>query len=273
MNIWQVARQIQYLLKNQNWTGSSTKVFNSDSVVIVPSESDIDALDRRLILPLCLLAPGAGQSDPQYGERGDLIQQELSVILATENPNDPLGQAAMVGAVRESTTDSRGRGVLELEQELFNAIKTVGQVNGIIIAAKGQGAGAARKDPEDTAYGIREYTWEVYCTTTNYYFPARRLAARPRTGEIDLTWQVAPDRYDRYRARLVRKAGSTAPTSPTDGTELTLSSALATSFNDTGLAPGTYSYSVFMSYDDFSATPALDLRTSDPVSVTGVTAF
>lgn len=272
INIWQIARQIQSLIRAQTWTGTATKVFDTDSVVIVSSDSDINAIDARLIMPMALVAVGAGQSDPQHSEEPDLIERVLSVVLIARNENDKLGQGAIVGAVRFSATDSRSRGVLELEAELFNAVQKLVIVNGVVLGFVGQGESAVRRDFDEVAYAVQEYTFRVFCTADPFYVPARKLAASPKTGEIDLTWQLPPARYDFFRVRLVRKTGSTAPTSVSDGT-VVLSSATAVSFADTGLAVGTYSYSLFASYDDFAATPATDLQYSDRVSVTGIQAF
>lgn len=271
MNFWQVLRQIQYLLRQQNWTGTSTPVFHDDSVQIVAGESDIEALEARLILPSCLIIPGGGASDPVgEGEQPDLISRSVSIVLMARNENDDLGSGAIMGAAREGLTDSRGRGVEELEEEVFNAIKKLSAESGIVIALRMASEPETRKDQEDNSYAFQEYSGEVNCAANRYYFPGRRLAATPTSGEVSLTWTNPPTRFDTYRMRLVRKAGSSAPTSPSDGTELALSANMATSKVDSGLPAGTYSYSLFASYDDFNPTPGTDLSTSAAVSVTGV---
>ena len=271
MNIYQILRQTKYLIQSQVWSGSSTVVFHPDSIIIVAQDSEIDALDQRPIIPICLISPLDGQSDPQHGEEPDLIQRQIAIALISENYGDPLGQGALIGANRTGATDSRGRGVLELEPTLA-AIKKLVVVNGVLISLKEQGIPAAKKDPEDSSYAIQAFNFEAWCTSQATYQAPRKLATRPRTGQVDLTWQVPPDRFDRYRVVLRRAAGSTPPATITDGTGVTLSGNLATSVSDTGLAVGTYSYSLFATYDDFSATPATDLWASDPVTVT-VTAF
>ena len=96
MNFWQIIRQVVHLLKARVWTGSSSKVFHTDSVVVVAGDSDINALDARLIPPMALVVPGSGQSDPSHGEEPDLIEREFSVILITRNEGDKLGQAAIM---------------------------------------------------------------------------------------------------------------------------------------------------------------------------------
>ncbi len=269
MNYWQILRQLQYLLRLQAWTGSSTLVFNSDSILIVAGENDLEAIESRLILPACLIIPGDGTTDPEGGDQPDLISRQVSFVIVTRNENDERGTGAIIGAARESVTDSRGRGVLEIEREVFNAVEKLAAESGIIITVRMTGAPATRKDPEDNSYAFQDFTGEVFCSADPYFPPARRLAATIRTGEVSLTWTNPATRYDTYRPRLIRKAGSVAPTSTSDGTELVLVG-MATSKVDSLLASGTYSYSLFMSYDDFSATPATDRQTSEAVSVTGV---
>lgn len=278
MNIWQVVNQTVYRLQQQKWGATSTPVFHPMSVKPVASDSDADALDAGLILPIALVIPESGQSDPQHGEEPDYKVRQLTVAVIARNQNDYLGVGAFMGAVREGVSDSRGRGVLELEEEVFNALKKLVVVDGVTISFKGLGEGGTRKDSDDNSYAFQEYQFEVSCTSSLYYPPGRKFRAQPKTGEISLTWQNAPTRYDLYRARIVRKQGSSAPTSVTDGTELTLGSNLPTSFADSGLSADTYSYALFMSYDDFNenrgaANPTADKRTSPSVVVEGVTSF
>lgn len=278
MNLWQIVNQIVYLLQQQKWGSTSTPVFHPMSVVPVAADSDADALDARLIMPMALVIPESGESDPAHGEEPDHKARRITVALITRNENDLLGTGALMGAVRSGVASSRGRGVAEFEEELFNAIKKLVVVNGITISLKGLGESGTRKDPDDNSYAFQEYQFEAFCGSSLYYPSGRKFRAQEKTGEIGLTWQNAPTRYDLYRARIIRKAGSSAPTSVSDGTELTLGSNLPTSFADSGLAAGTYSYALFMSYDDFAesrgaANPGSDLRTSESVVVEGVQAF
>ncbi len=278
MNSWQVLNQIKYLLQQARWEGTSTVIFAPESVKVVGSDSDVDAIDARPVLPMALIVPESGTADPQHGEESGYMARNISIVLVTRNENDRLGMAGIMGANREGISDSRGRGVLEFEGELFRAIKQLVINSGVNIAFKGNGSSATRKDADDIAYAIQEYQFEAFCTTALEYFPGRKLAAQPRTGEVSLSWAVPPARYDRYRMVLRRAAGSTAPTSISSGTGVTLASAMATSVVDSGLAAGTYSYALFCTYDDMCEgvdgqfTPAQDLRASDSVTAT-VTAF
>jgi hypothetical protein len=160
---------------------------------------------------------------------------------------------------------------LEVEEEVFAAVKSLNDIDGVVIQSRGKGAASPVLD-ETLGYVIsRDYLWEVETTATRYYHPCRKFAATGGAGSIACTWALPPDRYDRYRVRLVYRLGAVAPTSVTDGTEVTLAGPLVTSHTIT-LAAGTYSLSLFASYDETNTVLAADQRTSDPVTKLSVVA-
>ncbi len=120
------------------------------------------------------------------------------------------------------------------------------------------------------AAGVQVLTIEVANGTTAARFhPCPRFKATGGVGSVALSWTLPPARFDRLKIVLVRKSGSSAPSSVTDGTVVTLSGDLATSKTDT-LAAGTYSYSIFAAYDETHATPTTAEQYSAAASVTGV---
>jgi len=156
---------------------------------------------------------------------------------------------------------------------MFTAVGRLTGESGVAIGFVGYGANQVRRGAGDNWIAIQEYQFRTYCGTAKFYHPPRYLSADEKTGQIDLSWANPPDRWDRYRVRLMRKTGSTAPTSLTDGTEVTLGANLPTSFSDTGLSADTYSYSLFASYSEFDATTQQDDATSAAATVEGVEAF
>lgn len=274
MNIWQIARQIQYRLRATVWPGSSTKVWNSDSVKIVEQGEEREALMQGAIPPLAIIAPVGGGADPVGGgEEFSIVERFIDITLLALNQADRIGEAAVVGATRQGATDSRGRGVLELEPVLFSQIGRLTAETGVAVVFGGFGASAVRNIGGDNWVAIQDYQFRAFGGTAKFYHPPVNLLGAAKTGQVDLTWKNPPDRWDRYRVRLVRKAGSTAPTSISDGTVVTLSGNLPVSHSDTGLTPGTYSYSLFASYSEFDASPQTDDAYSDPATVSGVSAF
>lgn len=264
MNLWQVLRQMRYLLRRRTWEGTGDVVFHSSSVRCSMKVTPV-AL-RNLIMPVCMMGPLDENSDPVADEEPDLLKSAVGMHLITAILQDPFGEASLMGGSRASgSTSSKGRGILEIEEEVFAAIKSLNDIDGVVIQSRGKSAAAAVLDDELGYVVTRDYLWEVETTTTRYYHPARKFAATGGVGAIVCTWALPPDRYDRYRVRLVYKAGAVAPTSVTDGTEVTLSAPLATSKTIT-VAAGTYSLSLFASYDETNETLSADQRTSDPVT-------
>jgi hypothetical protein len=273
MNTWQVCQQLQFLLRAKLWPGSATKVWDRDAVRIIEQGSELEALDwGALIPPLAVISPLGGQSDPIAGEEPDLIDRQLDVTLVTVNPSDRIGEAAIIGAGRFSATDSRNRGTLELEQPLFEAVKLLNTANGVLIQFTGYGMGIVRKDASDNFIAIQDYSFRLLTSAAKFYHPVRRLRAVSRTSEIDLDWVNPAQRFDSYRERLVRKAGATPPASPTDGTVINLAAfpSPVSTYADAGLAAGTYSYALFVTYSDFDQTTFEDLSFSAAATATGV---
>lgn len=277
MNLWQVGQQAKYLLQQKTWSDGSTVVFAPESVLCLSSDSDIDALDANLVLPMAIVVLGSGQSDPQANDEPGYWVRDLTVALAVRNYNDRTGQAAIMGAARTGVSDSRGRGLLEIEERVLGALELLNELEGVTVALKSQSATMTRKDPSDNVYAIKEYVFEVSCTSQLYYPAPRRMETTILGGgQIALAWEIPLARYDRYRLVLRRAAGSTPPGLVTSGTGVTLSSLLATSVVDSP-GVGTWSYSLFCTYDDFASTsneaaPATDLRSSDALSVSGLVA-
>lgn len=273
MNDWQAFRQLQYLLRTAcTWPNGTSKVFDRDSVKILEQGQEGIALDENLIPPIAIFAPTTGQIDPRgRGEQPDLIERYVDLTLVVVNQGDRVGEGAIVGAQRYGANDSRGRGVLEIFTPVLAAIQRLTSQNGVVIALNGYGASATKR-AGDYWVAIQDYQFVLYCTASKFYPPPAKLQAAPSTGQVLLTWRNPADRWDRYRVRLVRKSGSTPPTSVTDGTEITLPGALPTLYIDSGLAAGTYSYSLFASYSEFDVENQDD-ATSDPVTVSGVVSF
>jgi hypothetical protein len=270
MNVWQVCQTIQAKLIAATWPDSSTVVFDPASVRVIAQGEEINALQEGLIPPLCIISPLSGDSDPEHREEPALILRTIDIVLVAVNQGDRVGENTIMGGNRPSGTQSQGRGLLELEVELFDAIKQLGVADGILIQFAGYGEGQARRDPSDNWIGIQDYTFQVWTSVDLTYQGATYLNITGRTAEIDLSWQNPPVLGTTYRSVLVRKTGATAPTSISDGTVVSSSVGLAiSSYANSGLTPGTYSYSLFITYSDYASSPA-DNHVSVAVSGTAI---
>lgn len=264
MNQWQVLRQLRYLLLSRSWTGSSNKVFGTGSVVV--SAGLIRNVKKTMRMPLALIYPTEGQSDPDHGEEPDLLSQSFTVTIATVIPGDAVGEKPIIGGNVPDRTKSEGRGIVEVEEELFAAIAKLTTDTGVVISF--QGAGAARPTvDEDFGYIVqRDYLFKGWLTANRFYHPCINLVATGGSGQVSLSWTNPPDRYDRFKVVLRRASGGTVPATVTSGTGVTLSGNLAASVTDSGLSAGTYSYSLFAQYDETYDAIGETLQSADRTS-------
>ena len=131
MNTWQVCRQLQYLIRARKWTGSASSVFHTDSVKITPAPRE--SVVETAIMPACLIRPLGATSDPEAAEEPDLLDQEIAFTLAISHTGDSWGEYPLMGGQRTGQTDSDGRGLLEVEEELLAAIELLNTDDGVVI--------------------------------------------------------------------------------------------------------------------------------------------
>jgi len=173
VNTWQVARQIKYLLQERDWTGSATTVFAPGSVLITTMPT-ADALKSGIVMPGAFVRPLGNAVDPEGQELPDLIEQEISIALIASIVNDTFGEAMLIGGQRTGQTDSRGRGLLELEEEMFAAVELLNTDDGVVIQH------IASSAPQPTLVGsdmaiVREYGFRVDLTADRFYHPVSNL--------------------------------------------------------------------------------------------------
>jgi hypothetical protein len=274
MNTWQCLNQLRYLLRAAVWSGSSTKVFANESVIISASPAPNFLESARC--PLVILRPMEGQVDPEFDEEHELMDRKIAATLITAITGDAgLGENAIMGANKTGgQSASEGHGLLEMEECLFTAIRHLQENSGIIL--QHLAASAAAVQPVELTGGVRyinmaEYTFDLLTTTFRYYPPCTQFdAAGASAGTVNLSWAVPGARYDLLKVILRRASGATPPATPTAGTGVTLASVLATSVTDTPGA-GTWSYALFSAYDETNATPTTADRYSDAVTDTAAT--
>jgi hypothetical protein len=148
---------------------------------------------------------------------------------------------------------------------MLREIRSLGPKNGVVISSIYKG-GASADMLADGYSAQRGYRFDADIESIDLVYPGSEvLTASESGGTVTLTWENPGDRFDFVKMILVRKSGSSAPTSVTDGTEI-YDGALET-FADTPGA-GTWSYSIFAAYD-FDDDGTADSY-SDPRSQTGV---
>jgi hypothetical protein len=212
--------------------------------------------------------------DPEYSEEHELIQRTIHLTLIQSIAGDAgIGENAVMGANRVSgNTHSVGRGLLELEEEVNEAIKHLDPDNGIFIQNKTAGiASVSQVDAGGQSLYVQQMDWtfDLFTNTQRSYpEPICMVSGAAPPGYTYFTWLLPPSRYDLLNLVLRRNAGSSAPTSPTDGTGVTLTSALALSAQDGPGLSGQYTYALFAGYDESSLTPTTADRYSSAATIT-----
>jgi hypothetical protein len=265
VNLWQTLRQVQALLKAQTWDGS-TKVFHPSSVLIVP-----DLTDEQLVsLPgavACIHDLGGEQDDEMPG----LSRERVGVQIATCVPSHAWGEAALIGANRAGQASSAGRGLLELEEMVHDAVGKLVGPNGQRVQFRGRSGTQTFPIEENVLVCRKTYVFEAMTTMDRSYPPAARFVATGGSGQVAMTWGAPPSRYDTRRMILRYAAGATAPTSATAGTGVTLGGSpdgSGVTSATPALAAGTYSFALFAAYDEYGT--GTDERYSAAVTRTSV---
>lgn len=267
MNTWQALRQLKALLTAAVWPdGAGLPVLGACVVTVSLSEQAM----AQLRPPIVLIGPAEAEPDP---EDPALVMQQVQLVLILPMRSSPWGEDLLLGGPRTGGQgSSSGRGLLEVEEEVLSACRKLDQQHGIRLRLQ---YSSAAEPVRDDAWGdviMRNYRLALWTGVDRSYPGGSRLAAVDAGGgDVALSWSLPPARYDRCAMVLRRAAGSTAPSSPTDGTDVPLASALATGVTDSP-GSGTWSYALFAGYDEKTATPTTPDRYSAASTVTVVAA-
>src|SRR3990167_3138910 len=151
----------------QTWTGSSNVVFPTGSVAITVN-ADLATLGaiKAQRMPWCLLQPLESTTDPDWDENPNVVQMELLCRIMVSVPGDAVGENPLMGANKTGgSTKSEGRGLFEIEQELFNAIGKVNALEGVILQCRQKGAAqTALYDGGSVYVAFRDFRFEAMGT-------------------------------------------------------------------------------------------------------------
>lgn len=278
MNGWQIARQIRYLLRARRWEGGAAvdgyeHVFQSPSVRVSPIASG--ELISQKALPLCLINAGNEQVDPAAGQEPRLVKQDFEITIAALQPGEEAGENAIIGGNRAATNkSSRGRGLLEIEEEVKEVLNSVFANSGVDMVGSWS-SGISVSLVEGLGYVAQlTLTFSFFGTSFRTYRGVSAFVGSGATGgTISMTWKAAPDRWDRVTGsggQVIRyAAGAVAPATYDAGTAGPTITGTAVSASITGLSSGTYSVSIFSGYNEAGGTTPS--RWSDPVSQLSIT--
>jgi hypothetical protein len=161
VNERQLYEEIQTILQAATWTGGAEKIFHANGVMITAYTEPAEAL-RRSPAPLAIIRPGAATVDPEGNEEPGLIAQDFVITLVCRNPNDGIGQAALLGgASPDLQTTSENRGLLEVQEELFSKAKILDTVSGVTIFSRAKSAADGVIDDQYGYVVWRDYSFEA----------------------------------------------------------------------------------------------------------------
>lgn len=158
---------LKALLVAQTWTGSANVVFPTGCVAIT-ADSDIAVQQayKTMRTPWALLQPMDSDADPEYDEDPNLAFLNLKVRIAVMVPGDALGENPLMGANKTGgSTRSEGRGLFEIEPELWTAIGKVNALEGIVLQCRLRGAIASQYHA-DTGTWVAHRDWNFQAIGT-----------------------------------------------------------------------------------------------------------
>lgn len=247
MNDWQYAQKIKALLQAKAWShGSTEKVFGSDGVYIfagAPSDNMIPSA-----FPFVFISIGPGEHDE---DSPGFIVQTLRVSIVVLSEGDPLGEQALIGGPRLNSDlgISNGRGLLEVCEQFLEVCASLTGEDGapVICSAVGNAEPARLGGGENAPHiVVRNYELKAAVTGAIELVAPWRVVVSGSNPNPTITWRNPDDVPGYVHTKIVRKAGSSAPTSITDGT-VVYTGTLET-YSESGLAAGTYTWGAFAGY-------------------------
>lgn len=232
-------RQLRKVLQEAVWPDGSASVVVGKGVY---ATAGIDEEDVPSRFPFAMLSLGSPTPDP---EDPTLIDQDFLLDPVVLVEGDEFGENALIGGPRAAAGKSAGKGLAEIESPLLLACALVTGADGLPIIVRYSGAPAVVM-LQDRNILHRQHVLKGLCTVGPEYEAARNVVvAQGAAGHATVTWKSPSARFDFRRTILVRKAGSTAPASVTDGTQVYIGT--LETFDD-ACGAGTFSWQAFVAY-------------------------
>jgi len=141
--------------------GGGEPVFSDESVFA--SAAPEEEVYTSFRMPLAIIGVGAMRCDP---EDPRLCDQTLTLRLAVTSLGDSRGTTALMGGHRVgATTDSRGRGLLELETDIMGALGIANAADSLPIELRSAGGARPRLMDDGRYLLMRDYEFTAHLTT------------------------------------------------------------------------------------------------------------
>lgn len=234
MNDWQALRQIQKISRALTW-GASKMYFTSSNVFITTLVLENFIQVVRTSTPFQTIRLINTSPDPIHIGKG---KTSIKVTNCTSVQGDSHGEMALMG-INDPPATSKGRGVLLFEPGLLAAMEQLTESGGVKFSLVGQGYGDLQFVGESENISFREYDFEMESTSFKTYQEPLRFRVTGGSGSASGSW-TNPSQFGFSKVTVKRGA-----TTIVDG--------VATSFSDTGLSAGSYTYTIQAFYDDKSS--------------------
>lgn len=264
MSAWQIEREIAHQAATKNWPDAPSAAILAGGAFVSASKAEA-SIGKRLT-PFAAVHRTLLSPDREHPER--YSEAIFDVEIAVENwAVDPWGSGPVEGAVMESVGQSGGRGSDEVLDEVRSLLDQLVDGNHGFQGEVTEADHALLKAGSAT-YVVNRFQVRAYnVPCARFYHPAIQFKGTAGSQQASFTWALPPIRYDFLKVQLIRKAGSSPPVSVSDGTDLGVS-AQAVSFTDVVGSSGTFSWSLFVSYDERNPTPTTAQRWSAPATAT-----
>lgn len=239
MNPSQMAQQLRKVLRAATWPSGGDVVFGDQVFVVsedLPSEEN---LPRGF--PFALVVVGDGEPDEDHS---DLIEQTFTVLVAVNVAGDDVGEHAIIGGARPDLAESAGAGSEEVAERARDAVFDLTGADGARVRATGTGIGGTSPLGGGKHLAVSSLTVTALCASALTYAAPQQLA---ESSDV-WTWTGphCSDRFDFFRYRLGRKAGSTPPETPADADAIVYTGTAATT---THTPVAGQAYAIFADYD------------------------
>jgi len=240
VNPWQFAQQVKHVLQRAVWDGTDGQLLfgATGSVAVFAGMPTPDQVP--IAYPWALVGIDGGEFDPDHP---DIMTHRFSVTIGALVAGDRMGEMALIGGSAAALTRSGNRGVAEVSARARQYVQALTGADGCRVVLQGVSTSPPAAMDGARHLAMEQTMLQAVCTAQPFYDHPQRL----KYAGGKWTWSAdhCKARFDFLQFRLVRKAGTSAPISPSDGTTVYTGTAL----EFTGAATAGNTYGIFADYN------------------------